>query len=35
MVRILQPGPKWVVGTVRKRNGPLSYVVEVTMEKAR
>ena len=28
MVRNLQPGPKWVVGIVRKRNGPLSYMVE-------
>ena len=28
MVRNLRPGPKWVVGIVCERNGPLSYVVE-------
>ena len=28
MVCNLRPGPKWVVGIVRKKTGPLSYVVE-------
>ena len=28
MVCNLRPGPKWVVGIVREKTGPLSYVVE-------
>jgi len=28
----LQPGPKWIPGTEIKRNGPLSYLVQVRGE---
>jgi len=32
MARNLQPGPKWIPGTVIERNGPLSYLVKVRGE---